>query len=61
MKTKVINAFRDKETKTIHEVGEELEITKERFVEINSTSFGIFLEVLPEKSKKTKQDSKEGG
>lgn len=34
MKVKVIKKFRDKETKKIHAVGEELTITKKRFVEI---------------------------
>lgn len=34
MKVKVIKKFRDKETKKIHKAGDELNITKKRFAEI---------------------------
>ncbi len=44
MKYTVIKAFRDKVTGTIHQAGEELELTKKRFEEINSTAFGLFVE-----------------
>ena len=53
MKSTVINIFRDKNTDTVHQVGEELELTKKRFDEINSTSFGVFVEELA-------NDTKEG-
>jgi len=44
MKVKVIKDFRDKYTKKLHKTGEELEITKERYEEINSTAHGILVE-----------------
>lgn len=53
MKAKVINVFRDKNTDTVHQVGEELELTKKRFEEINSTAFGLFVERI--------ETTKEGG
>ena len=53
MKVKVINLFRDKYTNLLHEPGQELEITDKRFEEINSTSYGIFVEEIKETKKKT--------
>lgn len=44
MKVTVIKVFRDKNTDTVYQVGEELELTKKRFEEINSTSHGVFVE-----------------
>lgn len=56
MKVKVIKDFRDKYTKKIHEVGEEIEVTKERYEEINSTAHGILIKKIEEK--KERQESK---
>lgn len=57
MKAKVIKKFRDKYTNLIHDPNEEIEITKERFEEINSTSFGIFVKEIAEKEKSKKKRS----
>lgn len=54
MRVKVLRTFRDKETKTLHRKGEEIEITKKRYEEINSTAFGILVEEI-EKPKKAKK------
>jgi hypothetical protein len=53
MKVKVVKKFRDKYTKKIHEVGEEIEVTKERYEEINSTAHGILVKEIPEKKTKS--------
>lgn len=58
MRVKVIKDFRDKYTKKLHKAGEELEITKERYEEINSTAHGIFVKEIPEKKKKSKSTRK---
>jgi hypothetical protein len=54
MRVKVLRTFRDKETKTLHRKGKEIEITKKRYEEINSTAFGILVEEIeePKKAKK---------
>ena len=61
MKVKVIKDFRDKYTKKLHKTGEELEITKERYEEINSTAHGILVKEIHEKKKKSKIHQKVGG
>lgn len=58
MRVKVVKKFRDKYTKKIHEVGEEIEVTKERYEEINSTAHGILVKEMPEKKRKTKSTRK---
>jgi len=61
MKAKVIKAYRDKITKRIHKPGEEIEVTKKRFEEINSTKHGIFLEEIaePQKPQKPAKEDKQ--
>lgn len=55
MKVRVIKTFRDKNTRKIHKAEDEITVSKERFEEINSTSFGILVEeIKTEPSKKTK-------
>lgn len=56
MKVKVIKKFRDKETRKIHQVGEELTLTKERFKEIESV--GKFVEAVKsdDKSNESNKD-----
>lgn len=54
MKVKVLRNFRDKHTKTLYEAGQEIEFTKKRVEEINSTSFGVLVEEVKEK-KSTKK------
>lgn len=58
MKVKVIKRYRDKHTNLLHEINEELEFTDKRFEEINSTSYGIFVEEIKEEKKTTKKSTK---
>ena len=44
MKVKVLRRFKDKYTKKIHKKGEIIEVTDERYEEINSTAHGVFVE-----------------
>lgn len=54
MKVKVIKIYKDKYDRTLHNPGDELIMSKERFEEINSTARGIFVEEV-ENKKKTKK------
>ncbi|NYB73859.1 hypothetical protein HZF24_06865 [Sedimentibacter hydroxybenzoicus DSM 7310] len=54
MRVKVIRTFRDKETQSLHKKGTEIDVTKKRFEEINSTAFGVLVEEVVEK-KSTKK------
>ena len=58
MKVKVIKKIRDKYTNLLHEIGQDIEITKERFEEINSTAHGVFVEEIKEEKKTTKKSTK---
>jgi vacuolar-type H+-ATPase subunit F/Vma7 len=40
MRVKVIKPFRDKHTKVVYVKGQEIEVTDDRFKEINSTKVG---------------------
>lgn len=58
MKAKVIKRYNDKDTNLLQEIGTEVEVTQKRFDEINSTVFGVFLEVVKEvKKKETKKET----
>ena len=57
MKVKVIRKFRDIHTNDIHEVGDVLEVTEERFEEINSKK--QFVRKTRATRKKTKVDEPE--
>jgi len=46
MKVKVLRKFRDKYTKEIYETGQIIDITHERYEEINSTAHGILVEPI---------------
>ncbi|MDF2820191.1 MAG: hypothetical protein K0R15_632 [Clostridiales bacterium] len=46
MKVKVIKTYKDKHTNDLHKINEILTITDKRFEEINSTSFGVFVEEI---------------
>lgn len=48
MKVKVLRKFRDKYTKEIYETGQIIDITHERYEEINSTAHGILVEKVEE-------------
>ena len=46
MKAKVLRKFRDKYTKEIYETGQIIDITHERYEEINSTAHGVLVEAI---------------
>lgn len=48
MRVKVIKDFIDKETKTLHKANTEIDVTKRRIEEINSTAYGVFVEETEE-------------
>jgi len=48
MKVKVLRKFRDKYTKYLYKAGEILELTKERYEEINSTAHGVLVKAIEE-------------
>ena len=47
MKVRVLRRFRDKYTKKIYGIGEIIEVSHERYEEINSTAYGILVEPIP--------------
>lgn len=51
MKALVLKPFRDAETGKVHKQGQTIEITDERFAEINGTSHGAFLQAIAEVKK----------
>ena len=48
MRVKVLKRFKDKYTKKIYEIGEIIEVTNERYEEINSTAHGVLVEKIQE-------------
>lgn len=52
MRVKILKSFKDKYTRTLRIVNTEIEVSKERYEEINSTSLGILAEEIVEKKKK---------
>lgn len=52
MRVRVLKTFRDKDTSALHGKGNEIEITKERYQEINSTTHGALVEEIKVKKKK---------
>ncbi len=46
MKVKVVRRFRDKYTKKLYKKGQIIEVTNERYEEINSTAHGILVEPI---------------
>lgn len=53
MKVRVIKPFRDKYTKVVYMNGQEIEVTKERFKEINSAASGPFVQAIGEPKEPT--------
>lgn len=61
MRVKVVTEFIDlKNNKKRRKVGEIFEVTKKRFEEINSTSFGFLVEEIKEENK-NEQDNRHIG
>jgi hypothetical protein len=54
MRVKVVRPFKDKHKKVVYQKGAEIEVTKRRYEEINSTALGVFVEEVREK-KSTKK------
>ena len=48
----MIKPFKDKYTKVIYQAGHEIEVTEERFEEINSAALGPFVKSVGESEKK---------
>ena len=46
MKVKVLRKFRDKYTKQIYDKGQIIEVSNERYEEINSTAHGILVQAI---------------
>ena len=46
MKVKVLRRFKDKYTKQVYDKGRIIEVTNERYEEINSTAHGILVEAI---------------
>ena len=46
MKVKAIRRFRDKYTKELYKKGQILEVSNERYEEINSTAHGVLVEAI---------------
>lgn len=59
MKVKVLKPFINKYSKKRHEIGEILEISKERYEEIIKSPHKSLIEVVEEKEKKKEKKSKE--
>ena len=48
MKVKVLRNFRDKYTKKLYKKGQIIDVTNERYEEINSTAHGVLVEKIQE-------------
>jgi len=48
LNVKVLRKFRDKYTKEVYEKGDIIEVTNERYEEINSTAHGVLVEKIQE-------------
>lgn len=59
MIVKAIKPFRDKHTKVVYQKGQEIEVTNERYEEINSTAHGVLVKAVDE-PEKTKPSTKPG-
>jgi len=58
MRVKVIMPFKDKYKKVVYQKGQEIEVTNERFEEINSAALGPFVEAVVEPKEPTKPATK---
>lgn len=58
MKVRVIKPFKDKHTKVIYRIGQEIEVTQERLEEINSAALGPFVEAMEQDRKEAKAEKK---
>lgn len=51
MKAKTLKKFKDRKEGTVRKIGDQFEITKERFQEINGTKHGVLVEEIKPKKK----------
>jgi len=56
MKVKVLSKFRNKFSKRVHLKGEEIEVSEDRFKEVNGAGHGKLLEKVEEKENKDKKE-----
>ena len=59
MKAKVEQMFKDKYTGAVYETGQVIDVTKERYEEMNSTAHGVLVKAVdePEKTKPSAKTS----
>lgn len=55
MRVRVVKSFIDKHTKAICYIGQEIDLTQERFEELTSTALGLFVEPLDPSEAPTKK------
>ena len=58
MKVRVVKPFKDKHTKVVYQVGQEIEVTKERHKELISAALGPFVEAMEQDRKEAKAEKK---
>jgi hypothetical protein len=58
MRVKVVRPFKDKHTKVICNLGQDIEVTRERFEELASAASGPFVEAVVELKEPTKPATK---
>lgn len=58
MRVKALDQFNDLTEKVMRKKGDEFEVTEKRFEKINSTSFGVLIEIIKENGSDTKTDLK---
>lgn len=58
MKVKVLRNFIDRHNKALCVAGTEIEVSKERYEELNSTSHGLLVEYAPKTNKPIKNSNK---
>ena len=58
MRVKVVRPFKDKHTKVICNLGQDIEVTQERYEELTSAASGPFVQAIGEPKEPTKPATK---
>ena len=58
MRVRILKPFKDKNKNIIYQEGKKIEVTNERFEEINSTAHGILVEEIKEEKPAKKKTNK---
>lgn len=53
MRVKVVRPFKDKRTKVIYNLGQDIEVTQERYEELTSAASGPFIQAIGEPKEPT--------